>query len=119
MSISMSALRFCTAGLIGIRINSKATLRLLTKDFLPLVPKLLHDVILASRYYADNTKSLIIQSDETRTQLENIKTCYQKLHMMVIAAGRSRIRGETSQAQVEKVKALYVMLQIHSIFLTD
>ena len=95
--------------LIRIRVNSKATLRVPTKDFLPLVPKLLHDEILASRCYADNSKTLVVQSDESRTQAENVKTCYQKLHMMVIAAGRSTVRGETSQAQIEKVKALYVM----------
>lgn len=88
------------------RVNSKATLRLAVKDFLPLIPKILHPEVVASRYYASNSDSLVIQGDESRTQSENIKECYGKLHAMVVAAGRKTVRGETSQAQVEKVKAL-------------
>lgn len=88
------------------RVNSKATLRLAGKDFLPLIPKLLHSEVLASRYYARNSDTLVIQCDESRTQSENIKECYGKLHAMVVAASRKSVRGETSQAQREKVRSL-------------
>ena len=101
--------RSSSATLTSGRVNSKATLRLRTVDFLPLVPKLLHGEILHSRYYAPNTESIVIQSDENRKQVENIKTCYQKLHHLVVGAGSCCVRGETSQAQIERVKALYVV----------
>ena len=88
------------------RVNSKATLRLTAKDFLPLIPHLLHSEVLASRYFASKSESLVIQGDESRSQAENIKECYGKLHAMVVAAGRKAVKGETSQTQVERVKAL-------------
>ncbi|KAL9126528.1 MAG: hypothetical protein Q9217_004432 [Psora testacea] len=88
------------------KVNSKATLRIHTKDFLPLLPKLLHPKILSSRYYADNSKTLVIQGDESRSQGANTTICYQKLHALVVAAGRSTVRNETPQAQIERVKAL-------------
>ena len=92
------------------RLNSKATLRVHIKDFLPLIPKILHPPILASRYYADNSKTLVIQSDEERSQGTNTAICYKKLHALVVEAGRSTVRNETSRAQIERVKALYVKL---------
>ncbi|KAL9099918.1 MAG: hypothetical protein Q9163_004645 [Psora crenata] len=88
------------------KVNSKATLRIHTKDFLPLLPKILHPKILSSRYYADKSKSLVLQGDESRSQGANTAICYKKLHALVVEAGRSTIRGETPQAQVERVKAL-------------
>lgn len=90
------------------RVNSKATLRIHTKDFMHLVPKILHPDIEASRYYAKNSKSLVIQGDGSRDRTSNIQECYKKLHALIIAAGRSSVRGETSPAQVEKVKNLSV-----------
>lgn len=88
------------------KVNSKATLRIHTKDFMHLVPKILHPDIEASRYYAKNSKSLVIQGDGSRDRTSNIQECYKKLHALIIAAGRSSVRGETSPAQVEKVKNL-------------
>lgn len=72
------------------------------------VPKILHPDIEASRYYAKNSKSLVIQGDGSRDRTDNVQECHKKLHAMIIAAGRSSVRGETSPAQVEKVKNLYV-----------
>ena len=83
-------------------------MRIHTKDFMHLVPKILHPGIEASRYYAENSKSLVIQGDGSRDRTNNVQECYKKLHALIIAAGRSTVRGETSQAQVEKVKTLYV-----------
>lgn len=91
------------------RVNSKATLRIHTKDFLHMVPKILHSEIEGSRYYAQNSKSLVIQGDGSRSRTDNMQECYKKLHALIVATGRSStVRGETSQAQIEKVKGLYV-----------
>lgn len=92
----------------SFRVNSKATLRIHTKDFLHSVPKILHPDIEASRFYAANSKSLVIQGDGSRDRTKNVQECYKKLHALFIAAGRSSVRGETSPAQIEKVKKLYV-----------
>lgn len=73
-----------------------------------LVPKILHSDIEASRYYAENSKSLVIQADGSRDRANNIQECYRKLHALILAAGRSSVRGETSPGQVEKVKELSV-----------
>lgn len=97
----MFLLNFC-------RVNSKATLRIHMKDFFPMIPKILHPDIKGSRYYAANSKSLVIQGDASRNRNENIQECYKKLHTTIVAAGRATVRGETSPAQVEKVKNLYV-----------
>ena len=88
-------------------MNSKATLRIHAKDFLHMIPKILHPQIEGSRYYAANSQSLIIQGDCNRNRNDNAKECYKKLHDLIVAAGRATIRGETSQAQKEKVKGLY------------
>ena len=90
------------------RVNSKATLRIHTKDFFHMIPKILHPEIEGSRYYAANSKSLVIQGDASRNRNDNIQECYKKLHTTIVAAGRATVRGETSPAQVEKVKNLYV-----------
>ena len=90
------------------RVNSKATLRVRTQDFMQLVPKILHPEIQASRYYAKNSKSLVIQGDGSRDRTHNVQECYRKLHALMAAAGKSAVRGETSPAQVEKVKRLFV-----------
>ena len=83
-------------------------MRIHTKDFMHSVPEILHPEIEASRYYAENSKSLVIQGDGSRDRTNNVQECYKKLHALIIAAGRSSVRGETSQAQVEKVKNLSV-----------
>ena len=92
--------------LMPSRTNSKATLRLSLKDLLPPLPKLLHDQLQASRYYASRSNSLVIQADSSRKQTENAQDCYRKLQDLLLAAGRSAVRGETTPAQVAKVKLL-------------
>lgn len=87
-------------------MNSKATLRIHTKDFLDLVPRMLHPEIERSRYYARNSKSLVIQGDSSRNRTDNMQECFKKLHALIVAAGRSTVKGETSAEQVEKVKRL-------------
>ena len=74
-----------------------------------LIPEILRPKIEASSYYAENSKSLVIQGDGSRDRANNVLECYEKLHALIVVAGRSSIRGETSLAQVEKVKNLSVL----------
>lgn len=89
------------------RVNSKAMLRLPLKDLLPSVPNLLHDQIRASPYYAEKSDALVIQADINRKQSDNVDACFMKLQDLILAAGRSSIKGETSPEQAERVKRLY------------
>jgi len=50
----------------------------------------------------------VIQSDDNRKQQDNIRSCHSKLHNLLLQVGRDTVPGETSQAQVEKVKNLQV-----------
>ena len=74
-----------------------------------LIPEILRPNIEASRYYAENSKSLVIQGDGSRDRTNNVQECYKKLHALIVVAGRNSVRGETSLAQVEKVKNLSVL----------
>lgn len=88
------------------RTNSKATLRLPLKDLMPLTPAMLHEPLRESRHYAAKSDSLILHADSSRKQGDNVEDCFNKLQQLVVEAGRSVIRGETSIAQVNKVKNL-------------
>jgi peptidyl-tRNA hydrolase ICT1 len=73
---------------------------------LPHVPTLLHAGIKSSRYYADKTASLLIQSDDSRRQTQNKDTCFRKLHELLVEIGRQTVPGETSEGQTARVKML-------------
>ena len=77
------------------------------KDLLPLIPITLHETIKASQYYAKRSDSLVIQSDSSRKQGENVEACYTKLQDLIRVAGNN-IRGETSPEQAAKVRRLLV-----------
>ena len=105
-SISIDIISSLFLWLIKRRVNSKATLRIHMKDVLPLIPKLLHTGIKGSRYYAANSESLVIQSDDNRNRMDNVQECYKKLHAMIVAAAKATVRGETSPEKAERVKNL-------------
>ena len=88
------------------RTNSKATVRLAASKLLPLMPSLLHAPVKASRHYASRTDSLVIQSDSSRKQMDNVEECFRKLHDFIVDIGESSIKGETSTQQITKVKKL-------------
>ena len=94
------------SGLCDARVSSKATFRLDVDRFLPRVPKLLHESIKSSRYYANKSNSLVIQADTSRNQGDNVRDCYTKLHQALKDAAKKSIKGESSREQVEKVKRL-------------
>ncbi len=82
-------------------------LRLPLKDLLPSVPNILHNQIRASPYYAEKSDALVIQADSNRKQSDNVTACFTKLQDLILAAGRSSVKGETSPEQAERVKSLY------------
>ena len=87
-------------------MNSKAQLRVPLDRLLPHVPVLLHTGIKSSRYYADKSASLMIQSDDSRKQVQNKDTCFRKLHELLFEVGKRTVPGETSEDQIAKVKVL-------------
>ena len=93
------------------RTNSKATVRLPVKDFLPLIPTMLHAPVKSSRYYASRSDSLVIHSDSSRKQGDNVNDCFQKLRQLIINIGETTVKGDTSSQQANKVEKLCVLLK--------
>ncbi|KAJ5978685.1 hypothetical protein N7501_002027 [Penicillium viridicatum] len=88
------------------KVNSKATLKVPLDALLPLVPRLIHHPLRASRYAAERTQCLVIQSDEERKQSNNVESCYDKLYQLLQSSAKEAIPGETSQAQRNRVQKL-------------
>ncbi|RHZ66544.1 hypothetical protein CDV55_103537 [Aspergillus turcosus] len=88
------------------KVNSKATLKVPLQSLLPLVPRILHPHLRSSRYYAERTHTLVIQSEESRKQAANVESCYEKLHHLLKTTAEDVIPGETSEEQREKVQKL-------------
>lgn len=89
------------------RVNSKATLRLPLDSLLPILPSVLHDRVKASRFYAANSDSIVVQSDNSRKPGDNVDACFRKLHEMIVEAGKQAVPGATSQETKSRVKRLY------------
>ncbi|KAK2734925.1 hypothetical protein FQN57_001422 [Myotisia sp. PD_48] len=89
-----------------LRVNSKSTIKIRLSDLLPLIPAALHAHIRSSRYLADRSQTLVIQSQETRNQAQNLELCFEKLRGILADAGKLAIPGETSPEQKQKVKQL-------------
>jgi peptidyl-tRNA hydrolase ICT1 len=70
------------------------------------IPALLHSPVMASRYYVEKSRSLLIQADDSRKQGTNREACYDKLHELLIQLAKESIPGETSEDQKEKVRRL-------------
>jgi peptidyl-tRNA hydrolase ICT1 len=75
-------------------------------QLLPRLPAALHKPILASRYYAENSSSLLIQADESRKAQANKDTCYRKLNELILDVYKHSVPGETTVEQKEKVQRL-------------
>lgn len=67
---------------------------------------MLHHEIRGSRYLADRTNNLVIQSDEYRKQSDNVEACFVKLRKLARDAAKAAIPGETSESQRERVNLL-------------
>ncbi|KAJ5156002.1 hypothetical protein N7492_008805 [Penicillium capsulatum] len=88
------------------KVNSKATLKVPLAALLPLVPRLLHPELQASRYTSDRSQTLVIHSDESRKQHSNVESCFEKLHQLLQTSARQVIPGETSPEQRDRVHKL-------------
>ncbi|KAB8071908.1 hypothetical protein BDV29DRAFT_11201 [Aspergillus leporis] len=88
------------------KVNSKATLRVPLQSLLPLVPRVLHHPLRSSRYFAERSQSLVIQSEESRKQAANVESCYEKLLQLLESTATDVIPGETSQEQRDRVHIL-------------
>lgn len=75
-------------------------------SLLPLVPRLLHPQLRASRYVSDRSEALVIQSDESRKQSSNVDSCFEKLYRLLESTAKEVIPGETSQEQKDRVHKL-------------
>ena len=73
---------------------------------LPLVPRLLHPELQASRYTSDRSQTLVIQSEESRKQSTNVDSCFEKLHQLLESTAKQLIPGETSPEQRDRVHKL-------------
>jgi len=92
--------------LMSPRTNSKATMRLNLKDLSPYVPSLLLEQLQSIGCYSYNSNSLVIQSQASRKQADNVQECHNKLKELIVKACKSAIRGETTPAQIARVKDL-------------
>ncbi|KAF2481793.1 peptidyl-tRNA hydrolase domain-containing protein [Neohortaea acidophila] len=88
------------------KVSSKATLRVPTASLLSLLPQLLHQNILSSRYHASKSGDVVIQADDSRKQTDNVNACFRKLHDLIVQAGRDAVPGETSAEQSKRVEQL-------------
>ena len=51
----------------------------------------------------------MIQADGSRKQADNVQDCLNKLHDLIVSAGKSVVRGEVSPEQLAKIKREYVI----------
>lgn len=91
-------------------MNSKATLKVPFDSLLPLVPPLMYQALRTSRYAAERTQCLVIQSDEERKQANNVEACFDKLYQLLKNTAKEVVPGETTQAQRDHVQKLYAIL---------
>ena len=96
------------------RVNSKATVRFQMKDLTSIIPAVLHPQLRASKYYAENSHSLVFHADGSRKQSDNIHECFHKLQLLIEATGKTAVKGETSPDQAARVKSLYVSVDLTS-----
>ncbi|KAJ5924582.1 hypothetical protein N7466_008769 [Penicillium verhagenii] len=90
----------------GGRVNTKATLKVPFAALLPLVPRLLHPKLQASRFAAERSQALVFHSDESRKQASNVDSCFDKLHQLLESSAKAVIPGETSPEQKDRVHKL-------------
>lgn len=68
------------------------------------VPVLLLGPLRNSRIYKANSDAILIQSDDSRKQADNVNGAYRKLTETIIELARQLVPGETSDAQRKRVQ---------------
>ncbi|KIV96629.1 hypothetical protein PV10_00468 [Exophiala mesophila] len=88
------------------KVESKAQLRVPIDRLLAIVPEVMHKPLRASRYFAENSSSIVIQADDSRKRETNKDTCIRKLNDLIIDVYKQSVPGETSESQKQRVKDL-------------
>ncbi|KAH8724673.1 hypothetical protein GQ44DRAFT_708583 [Phaeosphaeriaceae sp. PMI808] len=88
------------------RVNSKATLRIPLDALLHHVPHVLHPQLKAHRYVAAKSRAIIVQADDSRNQKDNADSCYQRVYLAMLEAGKHTIPNQTTAEQSQLVKNL-------------
>lgn len=88
------------------RLNTKASLRVSMTDLGRYVPKYFYPFIRESRYFAANSSSLVIQSDESRSQTVNLDTCWRKMYDLLTDIAASNLPREISAEDQRRVDDL-------------
>ncbi|CAK9783917.1 hypothetical protein CC85DRAFT_322259 [Cutaneotrichosporon oleaginosum] len=87
------------------KTNSKAVVRFdVFRARGAWLPPFLVPALQQSPYF--HAPSLLLSSQNSRSAPQNLATCLENLHATIAQAGRGLIRGETSEAQRERVKEL-------------
>jgi len=60
----------------------------------------------ASRFYKTNSDAILIQSDDSRKQADNVNDAFKKLNALINDIGDRIVPGETSSAQRARVQKL-------------
>ncbi|KAI5297063.1 hypothetical protein KEM56_005111, partial [Ascosphaera pollenicola] len=86
--------------------STKATLRVPLSALVAHIPRPLYPHLLRSHHYTPSSHSLLIQSDESRKQSDNMDACFRKLLTVIRDAGKEAVPGETSDEQKRRVRGL-------------
>ncbi|BEI81624.1 hypothetical protein CcaverHIS002_0207840 [Cutaneotrichosporon cavernicola] len=87
------------------KTNSKAVVRFdVFRARGTWLPPFLVPALQQSPYY--HAPSLLLSSQTSRSAPQNLAICIENLHATIVNAGRGLVRGQTSDAQRERVKEL-------------
>ncbi|KAL7269407.1 hypothetical protein RUND412_007937 [Rhizina undulata] len=86
------------------KINSKATLRLSLRDNAGFMPNFILQKVRENSNYLTKNDEIVIQSDNFRTQSQNVDECFRRLHDSI--RGCIQLPGETSPEQKKHVTKL-------------
>lgn len=70
------------------------------------IPSVFHEGLRQSPFYTRKSNALIITSDESRKQSDNLDNCKRKLRELVRNVACDSIPGETSMETKQRVKNL-------------
>ena len=63
-------------------------------------------MIIRNSKFVNKSDRVVVQSDESRKQSDNLEACFKKLHEMILHAARDVVPGETSDEKSKHVKQL-------------
>ncbi|KAH7106949.1 RF-1 domain-containing protein [Auriculariales sp. MPI-PUGE-AT-0066] len=84
------------------KVNTKATIRCSVNS--AWMPEWAKAVLRRHPTYSHATGSLIVSSEVTRSQSQNLDEGLRKLHAIILAAAQADIKNETSQETVDRVR---------------